>query len=168
MGQEAITGRRQFANRGRVHSVHTTGTDASFVDSRQQSVKTPRPRAGKDAGRPAAVSGDIAPSKTTKKQQASRQSTYADFSKSISQAAKSHAAELVKSGSHTEEQASDVSKDITSRAERISFLTKDIDKGSPARKAAIEQAAQRHIDSMHDAHPGLKNHIANAQKQRAK
>lgn len=82
MDQEAITGRRQFGNRGRVHSVHTTGTDASFVDPRQQSVKTPRPRAGKGTGRPAAVSGDIAPAKTTKKQQQARQSDYLTFSRS--------------------------------------------------------------------------------------
>jgi len=82
MDQESVTGRRQFGNRGRVHSVHTTGTDASFVDPRQQSVNKPRPRAGKDAGRPAAVSGDIKPAKTAKKVQQSRQSTFADFSRS--------------------------------------------------------------------------------------
>ena len=74
-------------------------------------------------------------------------------------AAKRHAAELVKSGSHTKEQGSDVVKDITSRSERISWLVKGMEKGSPARKAAIKQAAQRHIDSMHDNHPGLENHI---------
>jgi len=82
MDQEAVTGRRQFGNRGRVHSVHTTGTDASFVDPRQQSVNTPRPRAGKGTGRPAAVSGDIKPAKTAKKAQQARQSTFADFSRS--------------------------------------------------------------------------------------
>lgn len=76
----------------------------------------------------------------------------------IKHAAKRHAAELVKSGKSKEE-ADAAHKDIVNRSERISWLVKGMEKGSPARKAAIKQAAQRHIDHMHDNHPGLENHI---------
>lgn len=76
----------------------------------------------------------------------------------IKHAAKRHAAELVKSGKSKEE-ADAAHQDIVKRSERVSWLVKGMEKGSPARKAAIKQAAQRHIDHMHDNHPGLENHI---------
>ena len=78
----------------------------------------------------------------------------------IKHAAKSHASELIKSGKSKEE-ADAAHQDIVKRSERVSWLVKGMEKGSPARKAAIKQAAQRHIDHMHDNHPGLENHIGN-------
>jgi len=81
-GQEAITGKAQYGNRGRVHSVFTSGVeDSSLKDPRQQEVGL-RPRGGKSAGRPSVVAGDIAPAKRTKKQQQARQSDYLTHSKS--------------------------------------------------------------------------------------
>jgi len=77
----------------------------------------------------------------------------------IQHAAKRHAAELVKSGSHSKEEAKAAHDDIVKRSERFSWLLKGMERGSPARKSAIKQAAQRHIDHMHDNHPGLENHI---------
>jgi hypothetical protein len=76
----------------------------------------------------------------------------------IKHAAKKHVAELIKSGKSKEE-ADAAHQDIVKRSERVSWLVKGMEKGSPARKSAIKQAAQRHIDHMHDNHPGLENHI---------
>ena len=80
-GQEALTGRAQYGERGRVHSMYTTGGDSSsFVNPRQQEVSL-RPRAGKGNTRPAVVAGDIAAADKTKKKRAERQATFRDFSR---------------------------------------------------------------------------------------